>query len=111
MALETPDSVIKTLRDIRSESSKGYQALYEAEAKFAELDRAAEVAEAKAFIRAEGAVAERTAKARIECADLRLDADIAKAEWNRVKAKIKLLEQQQMSVQTEARLVELQWRG
>lgn len=111
MVIETPDGVIKSLRDIRAESAKGYQALYEAEAKFAEADRAAEVAEAKAFLRAEGAVAERTAKARLEAADDRLEADIAKAEWNRVKAKIRLLEQQQMSVQTEARLIELQWKG
>ncbi|HLP97634.1 MAG TPA: hypothetical protein VK149_04235 [Sideroxyarcus sp.] len=109
--MNTPATVIAELREIRRESAKGIQSLYEAEAKFAELDRAADVEEAKALIAAQGTVVDRQAVAKIATADARLAADIAKAEWNRVKAKIRLLEQQQMSVQTEARLLELEWRG
>jgi hypothetical protein len=37
--------------------------------------------------------------------------EIAKAQFNRVKAKLKILEQAQMSVQTQARLVEMMYRS
>jgi hypothetical protein len=107
----TPDQVISELRQIRSESAKGVEALYAAEVKFAELDRAADVAEAKALINAQGTVVDRQAVAKVATAEARLAADVAKAEWNRVKAKIRLLESQQMSLQSEAKLVEMQWRG
>jgi hypothetical protein len=54
---------------------------------------------------------DRQAVAKLKTEDERLAADLAKAEFNRVKTKMKVLEQAQMSVQTQARLVELMWKS
>ena len=110
MNLQTPDSVIGELVAIRAEASKGADALYRAEVKLAEAMLAADKKEASALIAAEGTVVDRQAIAKLKSADERLAADIAKAEMNRVKTKLKILSEQQMSVQTEARMVEMLYR-
>lgn len=108
--LKTPDSVIQELVSTRAQSSKGIQAQYYAEVKLAEATLAAETEEAKAFLSCEGTVADRQAVAKVRAGELHFQADLAKAELNRVKTKIRLLEQAQMSVQTQARLVELTYK-
>jgi hypothetical protein len=110
MNLQTPDSVIGELVAIRQQASKGVDALYAAEVKLAQLNNEAETVEAKALISAEGTVVDRQAVAKLKSAEQRLAADIAKAELNRVRAKLKVLSEQQMSVQTEARMVEMMYR-
>lgn len=109
--LKTPDSVIRELVSIRAQSSKGINAQYAAEVKVAEATLAAETEEAKALLSAEGTVVDRQAVAKLRAGELRFQLDIAKAELNRVKTKIRLLEQAQMSVQTQARLVELMYKS
>lgn len=109
--LKTPDSIIAELVSIRAEAQKGVTAQYEAEVKLARLTLDAELAEAKALLGAQGTVQERNALAKMHSSSQRLDADIAKAEFNRVKSKMKVLEMSQMSVQTQARLVELMYKS
>jgi hypothetical protein len=106
----TPSQVIQELRRIQTEASKGSQALYDAEVLYAEAENAYETVLQKAFIRSEGTVADRTAVSRLEAAEARLQADLRKAEVNRIKQKLKQLEQAQMSTQTIARQVELEYK-
>ena len=101
---------MEELQRLVSLSEKGNNALYDAEVKLAELENQLDLTENKAFVRASGSVAERTALARLEAADIRFERDVAKAEVNRVKAKIKSVEQAIMATQTMAKLTELEAR-
>lgn len=103
-------SLLEELQRLISLSEKGNNALYDAEVKLAELDNKLDLTENKAFVRASGSVAERTALARLEAAEIRFERDVAKAEVNRVKAKIKSVEQAIMATQTMAKLTELEAR-
>ena len=62
--------------------------------------------EQRAFIKAQGTVADRTALARLEAADARLERDLAKAKANRVRVKIKALETSIMATATQAKLIQ-----
>ena len=103
-------SLIQELQRLISLSEKGNNALYDAEVKLAEAENNLDLIEQKAFIKASGSVAERTALARLEAADARLSRDLAKAEMNRVRTKIKSIEQAIMATQTMAKLTELETR-
>lgn len=103
-------SLIQELQRLISLSEKGNNALYDAEVKLAEAENNLDLIEQKAFIKASGSVAERTALARLEAADARLARDLAKAEMNRVRTKIKSIEQAIMATQTMAKLTELESR-
>jgi len=106
----TPTQIIAELHRIQTEASKGVQALYDAECRLADAENVYERELQLAFIQAQGTVADRTAVSRLKAADARLKADLAKAEWNRVKLKMKQLELAQMSTQTIARQVETELR-
>lgn len=103
-------SLIQELQRLISLSEKGNNALYDAEVKLAEKENELDLIEQKAFIKASGSVAERTALARLEAADARFQRDLAKAELNRVRTKIKSIEQAIMATQTMAKLTELEAR-
>lgn len=103
-------SLIQELQRLISLSEKGNNALYDAEVKLAEAENNLDLIEQRAFIKASGSVAERTALARLEAADARLSRDLAKAEMNRVRTKIKSIEQAINATQTLARLTELESR-
>jgi hypothetical protein len=109
--LVTPDSIIGELVAIRAEAQKGVEAQYEAERALAEATLALETAEAKALLDAQGTVVDRQAVAKLKTEDERFAEAIAKAKFNRVRTKLRLLEQAQMSVQTQARLVELMFKS
>ena len=111
MELTTPDRVIQELVSIRAEAQRGIAAVYEAEMKLYEAQRELELAEAKTLLRVEGNVAERNAQVALATDELRFAVSLAKAEYNRVRTKMKALENSQMSVQTQARLVELMYRS
>lgn len=108
--LLTPDLVIRELQRIQGESSKAPQAIYDAEVKLAEAERNAEVVLQKAFLSAQGTVADRTAVSRLQAADARFEADLARAELNRVKAKAKQLADAGVLVSVMGRQVELALR-
>lgn len=103
---DTPLTVIAELSRIRAEVQKGISVLYDCECKLADAENAYERELQLAFINAQGTVADRTAISRLQASEKRLQADLAKAEWNRVKAKLKALETAQMGIQTSARLME-----
>lgn len=109
--LQTPDSIISELVAIREEASKGVEAQYEAESKLARATLKVETAEAVALLNAQGTVAERQSQSALRTEQEREAQYFARAEYNRVKTKLKLLEQAQMSVQTQARMVELMYKS
>jgi hypothetical protein len=102
--------VITELNRLTSELSKGYEALYEAECNLAEADLRLDKTEQKAFINAQGTVADRTSLARLESAEDRFQRDLRRAEVNRIKTKIRALESALTASQTMARLLEAESR-
>jgi hypothetical protein len=110
VANTTPNGIIEELQRIQAEAAKGVQVTYDAECRYADAENAYERAVQLAFIESEGTVADRTAVSRLKAADARLKADLAKAEWNRCRSKMKQLEMAQMSTQTASRLIEVELR-
>ena len=108
--IEYPADVIRELAELRSMAEKGVQVLAEAEQKHVALALEAERLEAVSFLEAQGTVADRQAMAKLNSAKAREAAELAKVEVNRVKTKLKQLSEAMMSVQTSARMVELQWK-
>ena len=106
----TPAQVIAELHRIQIEAGKGAEALFRAEEKLARAEYDYELVLQGSFIQSQGTVADRTAVSRLEAASARLEADLCKAELNRVKTKLKQLELQQMSTQTIAKQVELGYK-
>lgn len=100
----------KQLAQLTSENSKGAEALYEAEVKLAHAENELDLVEQKAFIKHQGTVADRTALARLDSAEVRLQRDLRRAELNRIRAKIKALETAIMAVQTQAKLIQSEMR-
>jgi hypothetical protein len=108
-ALQQTDTLIgitQELHRIRAEVQKGIAVLYDTECKMADAENAYERELQLSFINAQGTIADRTAISRLQASEKRLQADLARAEWNRVKAKLKALETAQMGIQTSARLME-----
>jgi len=105
-----PSEIVTELERLTSELSKGYEALYEAEAELAQADLDLDTVEQKAFLAAEGTVADRTALARLESAQNRFSRDLARARVNRIKTKIRSLESSLTASQSMARMVEAEAR-
>jgi NADPH-dependent 7-cyano-7-deazaguanine reductase QueF-like protein len=93
------------INELIAENSKGYNALHEAEVKLAHAEHELDTVEQRSFIKHEGTVANRTALARLEAADVRLQRDLRKAEANRIRLKIKSLETALMAYATQAKLI------
>ena len=109
--ITTPQQVILELNRLMGESQKGIAALFDAEIKVAELDAEYEKQLAMGLLNADGGTApEKQAKAKLAALPHKLALDIAKAELNRVKAKLRAIDSAQVAVSVIARQVELQWR-
>lgn len=106
----TPAELIKDLAELTQESRKGADALYAAEVSLAEAEHELDLIEQRAFIKYQGTVADRTAMARLDAADARLQRDLRRAEANRIKVKIKGLESALMAVATQAKLIGVETR-
>jgi len=102
----TPTQIVAELYRIQTEAAKGVGALYDAECKLADCEYDYDRTLQLAFMESQGTVADRTAISRLKAAEARLAADLAKAEYNRIKLKLKQLELAQMSTQTIARQLE-----
>lgn len=105
-----PQDIIRQLTEIQVDSRKGVDALFAAEKALAEAEYELDTVEQRAFIKAQGTVADRTALARLESADARLQRDLRRAELNRIKVKLKVLEQASMASATIAKQIELESR-
>ncbi len=111
MSNYTPSQIIQELQQIQNDAAIGVRALYEAEVKLAHAENAYEREVNLAFLNTEAKLAtERTAISKLKASDKRLEADLAKAEYNRIKLKLKQLELAQMSTQTIARQVETEMK-
>lgn len=102
--------VIQELNRLTKDLSSGYKALYEAECNLAEAELNLDTVEQKAFINAQGTVADRQSLARLESAQNRFQRDLRRAEVNRIKTKIRSLESALTASQTMARLLEAESR-
>lgn len=107
---KTPDSLIAEMVELRRELSKGVAALHNAQLKMSETALEADKAYSLALINAEGTVADREAVARLMSIDQRKDADVAKAVYDRVKTKMRVLETNLSSLQSQGKLVEVMYR-
>jgi hypothetical protein len=93
-----------------AEAAKGIEALHRAEVTVAEADLAYERELALAFVNNDGSVADRQAVAKLQAGNKKLDLDLAKAELNRVKAKLRSIESAQVSVSVISKLVEMEYK-
>jgi hypothetical protein len=105
-----PQDVVTELKRLTEEIRKGSSALYEAEVKLAHCEHELDTVEQTAFIRSEGTVADRNALSKLESSQERLQRDLAKAELNRIRMKVKGLESAVMATQTMSRLLEMEAR-
>lgn len=100
----------RQIAELIQENAKGATALYEAEERLAYAEHTLDTTESKAFISAGGSVADRTQIARLKAAEARLERDLAKAQVNRVRTKIKTIESALMALATQAKLINAEAR-
>lgn len=105
-----PSQIVEEIARLTAENSRGAEALYEAEVALAEAEHNLDLVEQRAFIKAQGTVADRTALAKLESADARLARDLKRAQFNRIKVKIKTIETSLMGMGTQVRLVQAEMR-
>ena len=109
--METPGQIVEELQRISKEMEKGASALYDAEVRLADAEAAYDKAVSLSFLNSQGTVADRQAVAKLQAIDEKLKADLARAEFNRVKTKMKLLSDTATMTAVISRNVELQWRS
>ena len=107
---QTPDSIIGDLVAIRVEAGKGVDALFAAEKDLIQAELAYDRAYSQALLNAQGTVVDRQALAVLGSIVEREARDVARAVVSRIKTKLRVLSEQQMSVQTQGRMVELTWK-
>lgn len=105
-----PLEIAQEIAKLTQENSRGHDVLYEAEVELANAENNLDLVEQRAFIKAQGTVADRTAIARLEAAEARLQRDLAKAKANRIRVKIKALETAIMASATQAKLIATETR-
>ena len=106
----TPADVVAELNRLMAETQKGIQALFEAEVKVATLDAEYDRELSLATLDAAGTALDRQATARLACVDKKLALDIAKAELNRVKTKLRALDSASVATSVIAKQVELVYK-
>lgn len=106
-----PQTITTELRTVIRELQKGVAALAEAETRTAQANDRADRLEWKTFLDVSGTVADRQALAKFTAADLRLEAELARIEVTRIKAKIKALETEAMAISVMAKTVQVEWRS
>lgn len=105
-----PSEIILNLAELTALNKKGVEALFAAEQEMAEAEHALDLVEARAFLTADGSVAERQAKAKLEAADFRLARDLARAGVTRIKMKLRGLESETMSLATMAKIAQAEMK-
>ena len=105
-----PLEIAQEIAKLTQENNRGHDVLYEAEVELANAENNLDLVEQRAFIKAQGTVADRTAIARLEAAEARLQRDLAKAKANRIRVKIKALETAIMASATQAKLIATETR-
>lgn len=105
-----PSQITEEIARLIRENQRGADALYEAEVALAEAEHELDLIEQKAFIKTQGTVADRTALSKLESADARLQRDLRRAELNRIKVKIKIIETSLMAIGTQVKLMQAEMK-
>jgi hypothetical protein len=105
-----PSQIAKDLIELTQTNRKGVEALYEAEIDLARVESDLDKREAGAFVQATGSVAERQALAKLDCADLRFERDVAKARVNRIRTKMRSIESELMALATAAKILQAEMK-
>ena len=109
--METPGQIVEELQRISKEMERGANALYDAEVKLADAEATYDKSVSLSFLNSQGTVADRQAVAKLQAIDEKLKADLAKAEYNRVKTKLKTLSDQATMMAVISKNVEIQYRN
>ena len=102
--------IVQELYELTQENRKGIEFYAEAMDHLARCENQLDKIEAHAFINAEGSVADRTAKAKLTAAEARLERDLAKAQVERVRAKLRMIESAIMAQATAAKMVQAEMK-
>lgn len=102
--------IISEIQELTALNRKGVEALFEAEEELAHAENELDSLEARAFLTAEGSVADRTAKAKLEAAEARLRRDLARASVNRIKTKLRVIESELVAQSTMAKILQAETR-
>lgn len=106
MQILSPDDVIGQLRQLIADGELMPNAIYDAECKVADREYAYERLYQTEFLKNQGTIDARKAMASLAAADLRLEADLAKAELNRLKNRSKQIDSAGMLVSVISKNVE-----
>jgi hypothetical protein len=106
----TSSNIVQELYELTQENRKGIEFYAEALDRLARAEHLLDTTEARAFIGAEGSVAERQARAKIESAEARLARDLAKAEVDRIRMKLRMIESAIMAQATAAKMVQAEMK-
>ena len=110
MEIITPSQIIEELQRLTREMDKGANALYDAECRLADAEAAYDKAVSLAFMNSDGTVADRQAISKLQAGDEKLKTDLARAEFNRVKTKVRMLSDQATMTAVMSRNVEMMWK-
>ena len=106
----TSSNIVQELYELTQENRKGIEVYAEAMDVLARAEHTLDTTEARAFIGADGSVAERQAKAKLEAAEARLARDLAKAEVDRVRMKLRMIESAIMAQATAAKIMQAEMK-
>jgi FtsZ-binding cell division protein ZapB len=109
-SIEYPADVNRELSALRDQAELGAKVLADAEIKLVQLTLAADRIEALTYLDTSGTDTFRKFSAKVKAMDAIEAAELAKVEVNRIKIKLKQITDAQMNVQTQARMIELQWK-
>jgi hypothetical protein len=102
--------IVQELAELTAENRKGVEVYAQVLEHLARCEHRLDTVEARAFISASGSVAERQALAKLEAADVRLERDLAKAQVDRVRAKLRAIESGIMAQATAAKMVQAEMK-
>jgi hypothetical protein len=102
--------IVQELAELTVENRKGVEIYAEVMDNLARCENRLDTVEARAFLSAAGSVAERQAHAKLEAADARLERDLAKAQVDRVRAKLRAIESAIMSQATAAKMLQAEMK-
>lgn len=109
--ITTPGQIIEELENLKRQMERGANALYDAEIRLADAEAVYDRAVSLAFLNSQGTVADRQAVAKLQAVEEKLKADLARAEFNRIKLKMKTLADQATMTAVISKNIELQWKG
>ena len=105
-----PADVNRELAALRQQAELGINVLAEKEREYVKLSLEADRIEALTYLEAGGSIPDRNAVAQLKALDATEAAELCKVEVNRIKLKLKHLSESQMNIQTQSKMIELQWR-